>query len=1101
MSDEIKNFEDNVERLQQEDIYEYEYATGSGGEDRIEIRPGAGRRRGSGREQDDIGRKSRELSQEVLQLAQVIQRLRRSLGEFGGAVEDASEQVSGFSDELRKEKRERMRMFSEMRAISGEMRRVFFDIKGVIDEFGKAVAQWSKTFRDLKVGMAGQVKDVLKDLDENVQSVAYSVSKVKELWKKIEEEGYQSFDEFGKVTRQWSEAFKDLEIEKVKDALKDLGDDAQSIAYSVRRVKELWEKVEREGYQSYDELVRVCRSLMEKVREICTKEELQVDQIPSGRVGEVLKDLDDDIQSVTYSVRKVREMWKRMEEEGYDDLIRMRRRLIEKVRERWSKEEFPPVQVSMGKVGQVREVLEWIGDELRNLFRRRGLVQGVIWDPGVPGPTGPRRPMRPSMVDTGGQLRLLQELKEEWSDIILGTAFGPLAGFVKELKEQLKERFAFWRERKYFGQDDVWETEIPEFRTPRKPRTHRQPRWLYGLGEQFGERFSFLKQGMVQGREGDELRSKTVGDSPLAGFVKELKEQLGERFTLWRQRRDDIAQGGFVKELKEQIGGSSSFWRRGDDGVQVGFVGGGSDEIMLKDVVLIQERDAAIEAEKVVIKAGSVEEVGGGLDLFGGLPGRGLLSRVSGLFRRLGGRVGILGILLGAGLAGYMGFREGGIGVGLAKGGGALGGGLLGVKIGGLVGTAIAPGVGTAIGGLLGGLVGMFGGEKLAGAVYEGMKKLIQDREWVASLQKGWSSFIDELRNLFLSAVTKIRDAIMDVKGWLGEKFDALIEGVKNLFSDLFGGFGTVIKDVGNKIRTNVIEPTKNAFEQFRKSVGEAWKSVTGFVSRYLETGEARAEEAAVVASPFKTIGMYQFTPAMVKEFLRRYGYEKEFEGLEIGSKKFVEKWRELVKRDKGFVIAQQRFAEEEYLYPGLKFLKQLGFTDEQLRSRALREMVMARMVHGPAVFRTAVKKVVAGMKPEEIAKMSVEEFIQKVYGELWRGRERYFRREFGMGLRKGIEARLEKERQLVLSMAEGEPVFGDVVNKQNQAQKKVMEVEVQKQRTVVEEMSSIVKSLVNRPEGGERRTQVFAGGGEAFQRIGLSVDDLGVLLLQMGLV
>jgi len=471
---------------------------------------------------------------------------------------------------------------------------------------------------------------------------------------------------------------------------------------------------------------------------------------------------------------------------------------------------------------------------------------------------------------------------------------------------------------------------------------------------------------------------------------REAKRQLEERrrgelmsrgVGKVRQIRGRKERGRTVSELMDWV--KELVWgkRMGGGGVVLSAVGGGGvglgrvGKVSLSDVELVQERNARIYTNKLHIQAKEVSGVGGGGGgLFDVLSGGGLLGRLG----RWAGRIG-LGI--GAGLAFLGGVQEGGIVRGIFSGLGALGGGVGGMKLGALIGTMIAPGVGTAVGSVLGGVLGMFGGEKIADAVYSGMKRLVKDRDWVESLGKGFEGVVDRIGN-FLKGV---------------------IEGVKSGVSVVSGVAGRALGWVKEKIRDLDL----------------------GVVSRIFEVGEAKAAElpkaAGVVANTKGDIGgmsagMYQFTKEAQLKFLKEYGYMKEFEGVPFGTAEWKKRWQEVAKKyGEKFARDQQEFAMREYFVPGVRVAERFGI--DVRGSRALQEMIFARVVQqGVGGLERLLRNVFRGMTVEQVKAMSPQEIVTRVYDHLIANVDKYWARS-SLQVREGMKRRLMKEKELLLEI------------------------------------------------------------------------------------
>ncbi len=588
---------------------------------------------------------------------------------------------------------------------------------------------------------------------------------------------------------------------------------------------------------------------------------------------------------------------------------------------------------------------------------------------------------------------------------------------------------------------------------------------------------------------------------------REAKRQLEERKRgEWmsrgvgkvRQIRGRREKGGTVSELMDWV--KELVWgKRVGGGVVLSAVGGGGvglgrvGKVSLSDVELVQERNARIYTNKLHIQAKEVSGVGGG--------GSGLFDMLSGggLLGRLGRWAGRIGLGVGAGLAFLGGVQEGGIGRGIFRGLGALGGGLGGAKLGALIGTAIAPGLGTAVGSVLGGVLGMFGGEKIADAVYSGMKRLVKDRDWIDSLGKGFEGVVDRIGN-FLKGV---------------------IEGVKSGVSVVSGVAGRALGWVKEKIRDLDL----------------------GIVSRIFEVGEAKAAElskaAGVVANTKGDIGgmsagMYQFTKEAQLKFLKEYGYMKEFEGVPFGTAEWKKRWQEVAKKyGEKFARDQQEFAMREYFVPGVRVAERFGI--DVRGSRMLQEMIFARVVQqGVGGLERLLRNVFSGMTVEQVKAMSPEEIVTRVYNHLIANVDKYWARS-SLQVREGVKRRLMKEKELLLAIekqkkevqgqakvggdvqgidrvmtgesylvSKGGVIDANVGREQREVKRRVIDVDVRKEMEVMSGVGEVVERVLSSvvgKTGGGSSGKVILPGGDAFSKVPLFPEDVGLVMMMLGLV
>jgi hypothetical protein len=290
---------------------------------------------------------------------------------------------------------------------------------------------------------------------------------------------------------------------------------------------------------------------------------------------------------------------------------------------------------------------------------------------------------------------------------------------------------------------------------------------------------------------------------------------------------------------------------------------GRKNDFLLKDAKLVQERDAKLKADKVYIDAKSVlGGAGGASDIFSGKGGT--FSKIGGWL--IGGgwkKLGLVGLALGSIGTAISGYQEGGIGLGASKGIGTFAGGLAGAKLGAMGGAAIGSvipfagtAVGGAVGGVLGGIAGMFAGDKIATAIYKGMKKLISDKDWVGSLKSGFSDAVSWLSD----ALSSLTDAVKNGIKWVGDK-------TKGVFDTVKGGIEKAITWAGGKIPESIKGPAKALFHSLAKFVSPedayALTTIAGTESGLNAKAKAGTSDAS---------GAFQFTSGTWKAYSKRAG-------------------------------------------------------------------------------------------------------------------------------------------------------------------------------------------------------------------------------------
>lgn len=131
--------------------------------------------------------------------------------------------------------------------------------------------------------------------------------------------------------------------------------------------------------------------------------------------------------------------------------------------------------------------------------------------------------------------------------------------------------------------------------------------------------------------------------------------------------------------------------------------------------------------------------------------------------------------------------------------------------------------------------------------------------------------------------------------------------------------------------------------------------------------------------------GLYQLAHGKVKQFIGSMPqYKPFFQGLEIGTKLFNAKWKQVSnERPEEFAEAQHNFIQKTHFEPQVKKLASAGYDIDQF-SPVLKDVIWSTAVqHGSNtdVIQKAIKR--AGMKDEE-------KLIREIYKERWGGGRRF---------------------------------------------------------------------------------------------------------------
>jgi len=804
-----------------------------------------------------------------------------------------------------------------------------------------------------------------------------------------------------------------------------------------------------------------------------------------------------------------------------------------------------------GDVREIGEVVEWLGSEFRNFVKR--VFRGRWWL-GIPPFAGE---LRRGFLGRGYWRReaesFVGEVFGELGRIQTAMLFGPLAPFVERFFADIRGRFEEWRrerrlrrEQRRFGVSEEVFAGFPiveegvgagsvyarrrfrvgedvyaragfvqeKFGTESDLMRKAIHTDIESVQEEFSAGSNLVKEAVHAGarfvQEGIDAGVKSVGMAIRAG-VESIREGFGMVSNFMKEAvhagvefMQEKADASDVHAIESLRAGAGRVQEK--VGVGAGFLQG---SLVLKEGEIVQERGAEIYAEKLFIRTGGIGELGRGLrDLFGGIfLGRGM-GRVGRILQVVFRRLVPLALFAGAGYEVYRGMKGGDVVGGVVRGGGLVGGGLLGGAIAGPVGA----------------IIGAFLGDLLADAVYKGMKKLVKDSEWVRSLRESFTSAIGWFGSILSTFVGLVKKGIETVGKGVGE----VKKGVRGVVEKSVKAIGEQAAEVGRKV-TELGGRTIDALRWMGEQLG--------IVARIAEAGTSDMVKASQVVSKTvgdiggMSLGMYQFTRDAVQKFLKEYGYEEEFAGVRFGTVEFERKWKEVAQRyGEEFARAQHEFAVRRYLLPGLRVAERFGI--DARRSRALQEMVFARVVqHGVRGWERVLENVFGKMSREVVQAMSPEEVVDSVYQHLIENVERYWRRS-SERVRRGVRERLIREREVLMEMgrAERRIVEGELLGarvaemqevrrglergrvvdagfmqEQEARRKRIVEVEVEREETLFRRIGEEMKGVLGKVGEvvGKMSAQrpVMLSGGEAFARVSLTVEDMAVLLLQMGLV
>ncbi len=124
-----------------------------------------------------------------------------------------------------------------------------------------------------------------------------------------------------------------------------------------------------------------------------------------------------------------------------------------------------------------------------------------------------------------------------------------------------------------------------------------------------------------------------------------------------------------------------------------------------------------------------------------------------------------------------------------------------------------------------------------------------------------------------------------------------------------------------------------------------------------------------------KSYGTYQFSSKMgvVDKFINQCGYEKEFEGIKVGTKEFDSKWKQLA-NDNKFGEDQHKYILNRYYQPQINLLKKNGI-DLSKRGPAVQDSVWSTSVQ----FGGGTALITKALSGKNVSKMSDADIVSAI--------------------------------------------------------------------------------------------------------------------------
>jgi hypothetical protein len=173
-----------------------------------------------------------------------------------------------------------------------------------------------------------------------------------------------------------------------------------------------------------------------------------------------------------------------------------------------------------------------------------------------------------------------------------------------------------------------------------------------------------------------------------------------------------------------------------------------------------------------------------------------------------------------------------------------------------------------------------------------------------------------------------------------------------------------------------------------------------------------------------KSYGAFQLASKTgdVDKFLKESGYAEQFKGLQVGSKAFDEKWKEMAK-SKDFEKAQYAHAKKTHYDPQAQKLSKSGM-DLSGRGEAVQEAIMSTANQ----YGANTDLIIKALKDKNVDKMTDKEIINAIQDYKADTVKTRFRSS-SKAVQEGVAKRIEQERAALLGLDGGKAAPGSKSN------------------------------------------------------------------------
>lgn len=164
--------------------------------------------------------------------------------------------------------------------------------------------------------------------------------------------------------------------------------------------------------------------------------------------------------------------------------------------------------------------------------------------------------------------------------------------------------------------------------------------------------------------------------------------------------------------------------------------------------------------------------------------------------------------------------------------------------------------------------------------------------------------------------------------------------------------------------------------------------------------------------------GSYQMSSKMgvVQDFVKKSAYASQFQGLQVNSEAFKQKWRELAQNDPNFAKAQHDYIQQTHYAPQMAKLRKNGMDFSQ-RGAAVQDAVWSTAVQ----FGGGTGLIINALKGKNVAQMSDNEIVTAIQDHKINNNEALFKSSSADN-RKGTLARAKAEKADLLKLVNAAP-------------------------------------------------------------------------------